>query len=159
MLDFIRALSPRLVQYCHLIWCNMFIVLWNIFKVLLNIFTVSVKYFHRLAQYFHRDFSQLRICRLDSGVAIYAWKMPTVLYRMKNLFSDFYFLSLVDRFYILRWHVPGFSSLLPTKKKTVKSCQIYRRDAQWAETSEKSIFRFIVLRYGRFFTEIQKKIC
>ena len=41
------------------------------------------------------DFSQLRICRTNplSEEAIFAWKMRTLLNRMKNKFYDFNFLS------------------------------------------------------------------
>ena len=59
------------------------------------------------------DFSHLRICR-PSKVAIFTWKMSTVLKRMKNHksdFSDFYFLSYD----------------LSIKKKVFRSGQIYRK--------------------------------
>ena len=32
---------------------------------------------------------------------------------------------------------PGFSSVSATEKKLFRSGQIYRKDAQWAETNEK----------------------
>ena len=32
---------------------------------------------------------------------------------------------------------------LPTKKKVFKCVQIYIKDVEWAETSKKSIFRFL----------------
>ena len=75
-------------------------------------------------------------------MAIFTWKMHTVLNRIKNQFSDFYFLSY-------RWLYLQFTGdtcifmCVTDRKKYFISNQIYRREAQWAETNEKSIFQFV----------------
>ena len=81
-----------------------------------------------------------------SEVAIFTWKMRTVLKRMNNKCSNFYF-SSYDWLYLQFYgDTSDFSSVSPTKKKTsFKSGQIYRKGAECAEANEKSIFLFLVL--------------
>ena len=71
--------------------------------------------------------------------------MHSVLNQMKNQFSDFYFLSYGWLYLQFTDVITGFSSRYVTnpKKKSFQSGQIHRKDAQWAETNEKSIFHFL----------------
>ena len=80
---------------------------------------------------------------LPQEVSIFTWKLRTVLNRIKNQFLDFELRLIMFAIYSDR---PDFSSVSPTK-----SGQILKKDAQWAATNEKSIFRF--LRYDNFCTQ------
>ena len=68
----------------------------------------------------------------------------------KSIFQFLFFELWLIVFTIYGWH-----TWISThhKKKSFKSGQIYRKDVQWAETIEKSIFRFYFFNYGWFCTQ------
>ena len=85
-----------------------------------------------------KEYSQLRICRPPSSISEmvqFSWKMPILLKRMKNQISEFYFLNYGWLYLQITGDATGFSSLLPTKKKSFKIDSTYGKDAQWSETN------------------------
>ena len=78
----------------------------------------------------------------SSEMAIFPWKMRTVLRRINS--PIYIFWVLVDCIYNLRWHTWIFKCVADQKQKSFKSGQIYRKDAEYAETNEKSISPFLV---------------
>ena len=73
---------------------------------------------------------------LPSNVAIFRWKMPTVLNWMKNRFSNFYFSSYSWlNLQFTSSMSPQFPRVSPTKIKiSLKSVQTVRKYAQCSET-------------------------
>ena len=105
------------------------------------------KYKSKLCYIYYSDYSQRRIYRTPPSLsptemAIYAWKIPTVLKRLKNQFSNFYFLSYGWLYLQFTGDTPWLPSLSPTKKKSFISGQIYMKNAQCPETNEKINFQF-----------------
>ena len=107
------------------------------------------------------DVSRLRICRPlpPSELLQFSWTMPTVLNRMKNQFSDFYFLSygwLYLQFTVT--HLDFQVCHRPNKIVQKWSNLQERCVMSWNEMKNKSSY-FQFLRYGRFCTVIKKKLC
>ena len=98
-------------------------------------------------QYSQSDFSQLEIMAL-SEVAIFAWKMRTVLNRMKNQFSDFshfYFLSYGWLYLRFTDDTPYFPSVSPTKKNYENVAAIKMRNK--LKLMKTLIFLFLIFLF------------
>ena len=62
-----------------------------------------------------------------SKVAIFTWKMPTVLNRMKNQFADFYFfelwlavITIFDDTWISKWDIIYFKFKIPSEENLIQ---------------------------------------
>ena len=104
------------------------------------------------------DFSQLRICRQSplpspplhpsppppQNCSNFHERYANCWIKWKINFSDF-FLVIVECINNIRVTHLDFQVCHRPKKKSFKSGHIYRKDAQWSETNEKSIFLFFKL--------------
>ena len=110
-------------------------------------FYLCIKYTW-LCTYLH--ISQLRICRPPP--LSFKWKIWIEWTINLFIYPIFIFWVMADCIYNLRATHRDFEACHQPKwiKKSLKSGQIYRKDAQWAETNEKSTLRFLFLYREKF---------
>ena len=70
----------------------------------------------------------------SSEVAIFTWKISTVLNQMKNKFSDYYISSYGWLYLQFTSMSPQFPCVSQTKKKLFRSDKTYKKDAHCSDT-------------------------